>query len=80
MVGGLHHQAADLAFELGKHPVMFLSSGFARLDHDLLRRNNGFLRLLLPQAGGCRTRFLDESIGLDICLRHHFLALRFGPG
>jgi len=38
------------------------------------------LRLLLLEADGCRTGFLDELVRLGICLGHHFLTLGFGPG
>ena len=60
--GGLHHQPADLAFELGEHAVVFLSGGFARLDHNLFGGRDGLLRFLLLQARGCGAGFLDELV------------------
>ena len=59
---------------------MFLSGGFACLDHNLFRGRDGLLGFLLPQARGCDLRFLDELTRLDIRLRHYFLALGFGLG
>ena len=59
---------------------MFLSGGFACLDHNLFRGRDGLHGFLLPHAGGCGPAFLDELTRLGIRLRHYFLALGFGPG
>jgi hypothetical protein len=57
-----------------------LGRGFAGLDRDLFRGRDRFLGFLCQHAGGRGPSFFDEPGRLSIRLRHHFLALSFGPG
>jgi len=70
---------ADLALEFGKHSIVVLSRGFVRLLHDLFGSGDSFIGFLLLHAGRRRPGFLDELGRLRVGLRHHFLALGFGP-
>ena len=62
----MHDQPAHFTFQVGKHPLVVPDGGFARLDHDLFRGGDGFLRFLLAHARGGGPRLLDQFVRLVI--------------
>ncbi len=75
--GGLHDEAADLAFEFGEHACVVRRGSFASFGDDLLGSGDGLLRFLFLDFGGRGARFFNQFCRLGAGLRDHFLTLGF---